>query len=692
MRIATDVGGTFTDLVAVDDGPGGDPTPLTVKCDSTPPHFERGVQDVLQKAAIDPSAIDFFAHGSTVIINAITERKGARTGLITTRGFRDVLEIARGNRPDLYNLMYAKPKPFVPRFLRQEITERVSHAGKVLTPLAEDELAEIVETFRSEGVEAIAISLLHAYANPAHETAIRDALHNLWPEVSVVPSHTLTREWREYERTSTTVLAAYTHPLANQYLDALKGSLHERGFTGNAYVMQSNGGITTLESAKDRPISMMESGPAGGVLGAMMIGRLIGEQNLITLDVGGTTAKCALVQYGQMPITTDYTIERTPTYAGYPLKLPSIDIVEIGSGGGSIATLDDGNKLRVGPQSAGASPGPAAYGRGGNDPTTTDAHLITGRIDQNYFLGGEITPDMDNVRRVFAELSNRLGMETDETARGIIRLANANMTNALKLVSVNRGHDPREFTLVAYGGGGAMHAVALARELHIPKVIIPPHPAVFSAWGMLMSDMRRDYIRTRPIRLDAGHMVDVQAAYHELEGAAREDFASDNVALDRLRIERFADMRYDGQEHTVKVAFPSGPIDGTTLEAAQQRFHAEHERAFTFRLDVPVITVNFHIAAFSMVNDVALPDLVPVTGSPEEAIRESRVVDFDIDGRHEAPIYERARLGSGTQIAGPAVIEEPDTTIVLPPDLRATVDQYGLLRVDVTGVENRDQT
>ena len=691
MRIATDVGGTFTDLVAVADGPGADPAPLTVKCDSTPPKFERGVQDVLRKADIDPSTISFFAHGSTVIINAITERKGARTGLITTRGFRDVLEIARGNRPDLYNLMYAKPKPFVPRYLRQEITERISHSGEVLTPLAGDELADIVKTFKSEGVEAIAISLLHAYANPAHETTIRDAIHGLWPGISVVPSHTLTREWREYERTSTTVLAAYTHPLANQYLDALKGSLHERGFTGTAYVMQSNGGIATLESAKDRPISMMESGPAGGVLGAMMIGRLIGEQNLITLDVGGTTAKCALVQDGLMPITTDYAIERTPIYAGYPLKLPTIDIVEIGSGGGSIAALDDGNKLRVGPQSAGALPGPAAYGRGGNDPTTTDAHLITGRIDQNYFLGGEISPDMDNVRRVFAELSDRLGTETDETARGIIRLANANMTNALKLVSVNRGHDPREFTLVAYGGGGAMHAVALARELHIPKVVIPPHPAVFSAWGMLMSDMRRDYIRTRPVRLDTDHVFDVQAAFQELEYAAQEDFTADDIAPDRLRIERFADMRYDGQEHTVKVAFPSGPIDGSTLDTAQQRFHAEHERAFTFRLDVPVIAVNFHIAAFSTVNEMEFPSLAPTDEARGEAIRESRAVDFDLDGRHETPIYERAQLGPETQISGPAVIEEPDTTIVLPPGSRATVDRYGMLHIDVAGVENRAQ-
>ena len=690
MRVATDVGGTFTDLVAVDDGAVSDSRPLTVKCDSTPADFERGVQDVLRKADVDPSAIAFFAHGSTVIINAITERKGARTGLITTRGFRDVLEIARGNRPDLYNLMYAKPKPFVPRFLRQEITERISHTGEVLTPLARDELAEIVGTFKSEGVEAIAVSLLHAYANPAHETTIRDAIRDLWPGVSVVPSHTLTREWREYERTSTTVLAAYTHPLANRYLDALEGSLHAGGFAGKAYVMQSNGGVTTLESAKDRPITMLESGPAGGVLGALVIGRLIGETNLITLDVGGTTAKCALVQGGRIPITTDFAIERTPTYAGYPLKLPTIDIVEIGSGGGSIAWLDDGAKLRVGPRSAGASPGPAAYGRGGNDPTTTDAHLLTGRIDPRYFLGGEITPDMENVGRVFAELSRALGTETLETAQGIIRLANANMTNALKLVSVNRGHDPREFTLVAFGGGGAMHAVALARELHIPRVVIPPHPAVFSAWGMLMSDMRRDYVRTRPVRLDTARAADVRTAFHELECAAREDFAADGVAPDRLRIERFADMRYEGQEHTVKVAFPSDPIDDAALERARQRFHAEHERAFTFRLDAPVITVNFHIAAHGLVNEPEIPHLAPLDGSLHDAIRETRAVDFDLDGRHETPIYERVRLGSGTQVSGPAVIEEPDTTIVLPPGSRATVDPYSLLRIDVATAEHGD--
>ena len=433
---------------------------------------------------------------------------------------------------------------------------------------------------------------------------------------------------------------------------------------------------------------MMESGPAGGVLGAMMIGRLLGEKNLITLDVGGTTAKCALAQDGRVPVTTDYAIERTPAYAGYPLKMPTIDIVEIGSGGGSIAWLDDGEKLRVGPRSAGASPGPAAYGHGGTDPTTTDAHLITGRIDPGYFLGGEIAPDMDNVRRVFAELSGKLGTGTDETARGIIRLANANMTNALKLVSVNRGHDPREFTLIAFGGGGAMHAVALARELHIPKVVVPPHPAVFSAWGMLMSDMRRDYVRTRPVRLDAAHAADVKTAYHELECTAREDFTADGITPDHMRIERFADMRYDGQEHTVKVAFPSGPIDGAALERARQSFHAEHERAFTFRLDTPVITVNFHVAVHGLVDDPEIPRLTAMDGSLHGAMRETRAVDFDLDGRHETPIYERARLGPRVEVTGPAVIEEPDTTIVLPPGARATVDPYGLLHIDVTDREN----
>ncbi len=692
MRLATDVGGTFTDLVAIDDRAGSTGVPLAAKCHSTPPDFERGVEDVLTKADIDLGATAFFAHGSTVIINAITERKGARTGLITTRGFRDVLEIGRGNRPDLYNLMYAKPKPLVPRFLRQEITERVSYEGEILVPLAHDELPEIIATFREESVKAIAVSLLHAYAEPAHEIAVCNAVRELWPDVSVIPSHALTREWREYERTSTAVLAAYTHPVANRYLDALDHALGSRGFSGHAYVMQSNGGIAALETAKDQPITMLESGPAGGVLGAVAIGRLIGESNLITLDVGGTTAKCALIQDARIPITTDYAIERTRVSAGYPLKLPAIDIVEIGSGGGSVAWLDEGGKLRVGPKSAGASPGPAAYGRGGNRPTITDAHLLTGRIDSGYFLGGEITPDMDNVTRVFQDLSVKLGTAYPETARGILRLANANMTNALKLVSVNRGHDPREFTLIAFGGGGAMHAVALARDLHIPKVVIPLRPAVFSAWGILNCDMRRDYVRTRPLRLDAAHLSEIAAVFDDLEHGAREDFAANGVPLDRLHIERFADMRYDGQEHAVKVTFPAGPVDGAALRRARQEFHAEHERAFTFWLDAGVITVNFHVAAHGTVNETGIPGLGPSDGSLSDAIRDTRTVDFDLDGQLETRIYERTLLGAGAGIPGPAIIEESDTTIVLPPGSRATVDRYGLLHIDVDGMDSRFKT
>ena len=473
MRIATDVGGTYTDLVYYEPGSGAFGV---VKTDTTPPGFERGVLDAVRKAGCPIEAVDFFAHGTTVVINALTERRGAKTALITTQGFRDVLEIARGTRPDLYNFRFSKPPPFVPRYLRQEVRERVSYKGEILTPLHPEDLDPLVERFRAENVEAIAICFLHAYANHTHEAAAAARLRTLWPEVSVIASHEITREWREYERTSTAVLSAYVKPLAASYLSSLETSLTEDGFRGQIFVMQSNGGIATLPATRLNPISMVESGPVGGMLGAMALGRLINQTNLIALDIGGTTAKCTLIKDGQARITTEYKIGWTRTNPGYPIKTPVIDIVEIGSGGGSVAWVDAAGSLHVGPRSAGASPGPAAYGRGGTEPTTTDANLLTGRINPDEFGGDEMTADFNNLRRAFASLSERLGVSVEDAARGVIRIANANMVNALKLVSVNRGQDPRDFALVAFGGGGPMHATALAKELGIPKVIIPIHP------------------------------------------------------------------------------------------------------------------------------------------------------------------------------------------------------------------------
>ncbi|MBJ7600863.1 hydantoinase/oxoprolinase family protein [Candidatus Nephthysia bennettiae] len=679
MRVATDVGGTFTDLVYYDQGTGRFGA---TKSDTTPPNLERGVLDTIEKAGLDASTVEYFAHGSTVVINALTERKGVKTGLITTKGFRDVLEIGRGNRPDLFNFYFRKPKPFVPRHLRTGVTERIDHRGRELMPLKVEDLESAVDQLRDAGVEAVAICFLHAYANPVHEEQAVEIVRRRWPQAAVLASHQITREWREYERTSTTVLSAYIHPIANGYLDALERELRAKGVGSPLYIMQSNGGVATMKAARANPIAAVESGPVSGVLGAIVLGGIIGESNIITLDIGGTTAKCSLVEAGRPRVTTEYRIEWTRTNPGYPIKTPVIDIVEIGNGGGSIAWLDEAGSLHVGPQSAGAVPGPAAYGRGGTQPTTTDANLVTGRIDPEYFLGGEIVPDMDNVRTALKALADRMERPIEDLARGIIRIANANMGNALKLVSLNRGYDPREFTLVAFGGGGAMHATALAQDLGITKVIVPTNPAVFSAWGMLLTDLRRDYLRTRVTRLDDTDPAEVVRHYAELERAARDEFGVDGIDADRLVFERYADMRYVGQEHTVKVRLPNS--DGLdSVEVGTQRFHDAHQREYSYRLDSAIELVNYHLAALGLVSK---PELIPLgrTGKGvETAIRGRRSVDFDAGGVHMTTIYERAGLEPEMTLQGPAIVEEPATTIVVLPEQQLRVDEYGNLHIEL---------
>src|SRR5579863_2594939 len=395
IRAASDVGGTFTDLVYYDVDPltGRCGTVRTAKVDTTPPDFEKGVMKSLEKSGVRASEMEFFAHGATVVINAITERRGVRVGLITTQGFRDVPEIARGNRPDLFNFHFRKPPPFVERHLRAEIRERTNYKGEIELSADEEAIPAILERFRAAGVEAIAICFLHAYRNPANEVAVMRRIRDLWPKMSVLASHELSREWREYERTSTTVLSAYVHPIAKRYIESLESELRRGGCVHAPYMMLSNGGIATVGMAKANPIAMVESGPASGIYAAAHLGHLSGERNLIVLDIGGTTAKCTLIEDGEVRITTDYFVERTRRTPGYPIQTPVSEIVEIGNGGGSIAWVDQGGKLHVGPQSAGAVPGPVAYGRGGREATTTDANLLLGRIDPKSFAGGELTPD-----------------------------------------------------------------------------------------------------------------------------------------------------------------------------------------------------------------------------------------------------------------------------------------------------------
>ena len=685
VRVATDVGGTFTDLVYFESNPAtGQQHIRTAKVDTTPPNFAQGVLNVIHKAGIALDTVDFLAHGTTVVINALTERRGVKTALITTQGFRDILEIARANRPDYFNLKWAKPAPFVARYLRREISGRLHTDGSEREPLDLSSLPAIIDAFRTHEVQAIAICLLHAYANPAHEQAVLAEVKRLWPEVSVVASHQITREWREYERSSTTVLSAYVQPIAARYLDDLEAGLRKGGYKAPLYIMQSNCGIDSVSHARDIPITMVESGPASGFWAAAELGRLLDEPNLLALDIGGTTAKCSLVRNGQVSIKTDYWIERDRLNAGYPIMVPVVDLVEIGNGGGSIAWVDEFDKLHVGPQSAGALPGPAAYGNGGTQVTTTDANLALGRINPDYFCGGESKADMAAVQRAFGELSSRLKLPPEDVARGIVRIANDNMINALKLVSLSRGHDPRDLTLVAFGGGGAMHAVALAQELGVKKVIVPRGASVFSAWGMTMSDLRRDLFINRFVETEhAGALLLTEVFLKELMNQARAQFISESIAPEQVELQVHCKLRYQNQEHAVEVALGKGESLSDDWPAIAQRFQALYELQYSYRLQAPLEIIGFHLVAVAQIGKLSL-QVLPVTGRPlEEARKGKRAVDFALEGIHDSVIYDYAKLEPQMRFSGPAIIEDTGSTVVVHPGNRVLVDRLGNLHISL---------
>jgi len=679
MRVASDIGGTFTDLVCLDESTG---EMVVSKASTTPRNFAEGVIETLRRAELVPSDTNFFVHGSTIVINALTERKGAKTGLITTKGFRDVLEITRANRPDLYNMYYTKPKPFVPRQFRLEVRERMNYKGEELEALSVEDVRTAVDYFKKEGIEAIAVCFLHSYANPSHERQCGEILRELAPGIPVTLSCEITQEWREYERTNTAVLNSYVLPTAQFYLDNLESRLSDMGMAEVYHVMQSNGGTATFDMGKRAPINMVESGPVGGVMGAAVIGKLVGESNVISFDVGGTTVKTSLVEGGNPRITTEYKIEWRRNFAGYPILAPTIDIVEIGAGGGSIAWVDGAGALRVGPVSAGADPGPASYGWGGDKPTITDANVLAGRINPDYFLGGEIPLKVDAAQKAMRPIADAFKISIEEAAMGVIRLADSNMVNALKLISVRRGHDPRDFVMVAFGGGGAMHAGALARELMLKKVLVPTDPAVFSAWGMLMTDLRQDFIRTSIRRTDQIETAELTSFFTEMEKQAMHLMKEQNIPEGSIIFQRFADMRYVGQEHTVKVPIPEGRIEARHIPEINERFHQLHEQAYTFRLESALELVNYHLTAFGVVKKPALTKVKGKDLSLDAAKKGKRRVNFDELGFHDSPIFERDLLPIGEVVRGPMVIEEPASTTVVFPDQRVVRDEYGFLHIE----------
>ncbi len=675
-RLASDIGGTFTDLVYFDEETGA---LITAKSLTTPEELTQGVIDTIDLAALDPAEVSFFVHGGTTVINAITERKGVKTALVTTVGFRDVLEIQRGNRPDLYNLRFEKEQAFVPRLLRFEARERIDAAGNELEPLDMASLEPIVERCRAEAVEAVAVQFLHSYVAPEHEAACAAYLRENLPGVAVTASHEITREWREYERANTTVFNAYVQPIVQRYFDRLEQALAKAGITCPYSAMQSNGGTTSFSWAKEHPITLMESGPAAGCNGAALVGELCGLSNVIYLDIGGTTAKCSDIEDGKPKVSTEYRLEYSRSQFGYPLRVPVVDIVEIGAGGGSIAWFDKAGLLKVGPVSAGADPGPACYGRGGTEPTVTDAKLITGVLNPDYFANGQFALDENQACLAMQTIADGLDCSVPEAAVAVIRTVDANMINALKLVSIQRGHDPRDFALVVGGGGGAMHGAPLGRELGVKEVIIPIHPGLFSAWGMLATEPRRDFMQTALGRAEDVAIEGIRELFAGLEAEAQEYYRADGHEASALSSETRIDLRYLGQEHSVTV--PVNLAEATVASVIDD-FHAAHERTYTFRLDdTPVEFVTYRLTATAR---VARPELVRLDAegrSAEAAAKGVRMVDFGEDGRHEAAVYERDRLPPGFAADGPLIVEEPSSTTLVHPGQKIGVDDYGFLRI-----------
>lgn len=672
-RVAIDIGGTFTDLAAVDARTGA----LTLaKAHTTPTGLEEGVMTAFEGSGLSPASVGSLVHGTTVVINAITERRGVPTALVTTRGFRDVLEIGRANRPDLYNLSYAKPPPFVPRRLRFQVTERMSYQGEVIQPLHEGELAAITEVIRDTRVRAVAICFLHSWANPAHERRAAELLGEQLPDVEIVASHEVSAQWREFERTSTAVLAAYVKPVVAGYLAALRERIRAAGVRGPLYVMRSGGGVSSFERAIASPITLLESGPVAGVSAAAEAGRRIGAEHVLTLDIGGTTAKTSAVRNGRMRIETLHHIERTPRSAGYPVQTPVVEIVEIGAGGGSIAWVDEAGGLHVGPRSAGAEPGPVCYGLGGTEPTLTDANLVAGRLDPEYFLGGTMRLDLDAATASLARLGERLGAGPREAARGVLRFAVAQMAHALRLVTLRRGLDPRDFTFVAYGGAGPLHASVLARELGITRTVIPPAPGHFSAFGMLLGELRADAVRTHVSPLDPASLATLFAELEKEAEAALEEAAGG------LEVQRFAQIRYVGQEHTLEVPLGSGPVDEDLLARLRADFDRRSEEAYAFSLAVPVEMVAGRVSVAAPAAPVEWEASAPASGHSFEPRR----VDCDVHGGVvTAEVRERSALEEDEVLLGPCIVEEQASTTLVLPGQRVTKDHLGNLIVEEAG-------
>jgi len=691
-RVGVDIGGTFTDIVFL--GEHGER--LTKKVSSTVDNYAtaivNGLTALIREHNLEAAEIVELLHGTTVASNAILELKGARTGLITTKGFRDVLEIRTLRMPRLYDLAWTKPPPLVERHLRVEVDERINAKGAVERPLTEADAARAIEKLLDEGVEAIAVCLIHSYLNPAHEQLVKRVAGRMAPDVTLCISSEVLPEIKEYERTSTTVINAYIRPIVERYLSTLTAELARIGVDAPLLLMQSNGGLTTAKAAAVTPMNIIESGPAAGVVGVQALIRQIGIEKAISFDMGGTTAKASLIENGELSRAVEYSVgsgvmigSRLLSGAGYTLKVPAIDLAEVGAGGGSVIWIDAGGALQIGPQSAGASPGPVCYGLGGTLPTLTDANVVLGYLNPDHLVGGALKLDASKARSVIAEkVARPLGMKVEEAAWGAHLIAGSNMIRAIKAVSSERGRDPRDYALVAFGGNGPLFAAVMAAALMIRRVVIPPSAGVFSSYGLLYSDVAYHFTKTRKALLGAIDPAEIGAILGELEGEARARLAEDGFAEDRIAIERAAALHYQGQSFELEVPVP-GVIDRAVLTALEEAYGVEHERTYGHRAgaEEPVELVTLKVVGRG-IPEAPRAALAAAADLPEgvviaEPLR--RAYFGPVHGWCDTDVVNRADLAEPHR--GPCIVEEYDATCVVPPGSTASLDGFGNIAIDV---------
>lgn len=670
FRIGIDVGGTFTDLAALNESTG---EIFVSKSPTTPSDFVQGILNCLNKSRLRDKRISYIVHGTTVVTNAIVQRRFESTALIATKGFRDVLEIMRQNRPmwGLFDIQWDKPKPLIPRHLRFEVDERIDAKGTIVKPLDENEVRSLVAKFRQLGIKSVAVCFMFSQLNPKHEERTREIFRKEAPEIHLSLSSEVNPQIREYERSSTTAIDAVSKPLAKKYFSHLKQGLRQSGFSSTLLIMKSNGGLISVKQAGDFPVYTLESGPAGGTIGAAFLGDAIGQRNLIAIDMGGTTFKVSVVDTGIARTRSEGEVEW-----GIPYRVPMIDISEIGAGGGSIAWIDREGILRVGPQSAGADPGPVCYGMGGKEPTFTDACLALGYLNPEYLLGGEMRVDKKNAEDVIhRKIADPLHLDPIEAAYGIVEVSNQIMLGSMRVSSVEKGYDPREFATMAYGGAGPVIAGYLTKELGSRLLIIPPHPGIFSAIGMLVSDIRLDFMRPFHHRVRGADLDQVNKVYRMMEAEAVKSLKKDFPRMS-YRIMRTADMRYVGQNYELNAAVPSGHESERTMRTAEHNFAKEHQKMYGHAKGVEVEFVNLRVTVFGVIRKPRLRSLPAAKNSAKQKAK--REVYF---GRRASfvntPVYDRSILGAGTELEGPSILEETDSTIVVYPKQKASVDEYG---------------